>query len=201
MGAPAGARQPSRPEAPEAPSPARPSATSAGTDVVPAPPERAAAPSAPGASGDGGPEAPATAAQARATPEPVAPAASTPSPAREVTAPTATSRPLARGRELAALFNRGQLGRVWAAFSPSVRAKWGSVSALGQYRAAGLDSYGPEANLLNESVVQQGGVTYYTRTATFERQPSEAWTLTIGLDENGRVQDFGIVAADLPTGP
>lgn len=166
--------------------PAEPARTApAGRDETPAPPEsfpdEATAPAL------------TTATDNQTPPEPEAP------PAREAAAPA--SRPLARGRELAALFNRGQLGRVWAAFLPSVRERWGNVSAFQQYRAAGLETYGAEEQLLNEAVMHQGDITYYTRTATFEREPGSAWTLVIGMDGDGRVQEFNVVAADPPSAP
>lgn len=107
-------------------------------------------------------------------------------------------RPLDRGRELAALFHGGQLEQLWAAFSPSTRAAWGDLAALEAYRTAGLDTYGAEASVLNEAVAEEGGLSVYTRTATFEGDPSSAWTLTIGLDAGGDVQTFRIAVAQPP---
>lgn len=103
-------------------------------------------------------------------------------------------RPLDRGRNLTALFHGGQLEQLWAAFSPSARAAWGDLAALEAYRTAGLDTYGAEASVLNEAVVEEDGLTFYTRTATFEGDPSSEWALTIGLDAGGNVQTFKIAS-------
>ncbi|WP_264778192.1 hypothetical protein [Deinococcus aetherius] len=123
-----------------------------------------------------------------------------PSPAPQppaATAKLARATPLDRGRQLARLFYSGQLDQVWAAFLPAVRSEWGSLSAFKAYRAEGTEAYGDEKSVLNERVTRDGGVTYYTRTATFERDPGNGWTLILGLDGEGNVREFGVVEAGL----
>lgn len=102
--------------------------------------------------------------------------------------------PLTRGRELTALLYGGQLGELWAAFLPSARAEWRDLPGFEAYRAAGLETYGVEAALLNEAVIEEGAGTSYVRTATFEGDPSNEWTVTFNLDERGRVREFRITA-------
>ncbi|GMA16469.1 hypothetical protein E5F05_14065 [Deinococcus metallilatus] len=114
-------------------------------------------------------------------------------PATPAPAPT----PLARGRQLTDQLYGGQLKQLWAAFLPALRAEWGSFSAFQAYRAGGLKAYGAETGVLKEEVAQDGGLTYYTRTSTFERGPRTGWTLIFGLDTQGRVREFGIVGAGL----
>ncbi|WP_216324352.1 hypothetical protein [Deinococcus aestuarii] len=118
------------------------------------------------------------------------PPAPTPSPA-----PTSTLDPIARGRELTGLLYSERLEEVWAAFLPAVRADWRDLADFRAYRRSGLEAYGAETRVLGERVTRGGGLTYYTRTATFERGPRGGWTLIFGLDSRGRVQEFGIVEA------
>ncbi|WP_102128006.1 hypothetical protein [Deinococcus planocerae] len=112
-------------------------------------------------------------------------------------APAPTLDPLARGRELTGLLYSERLEEVWAAFLPAVRADWRDFADFRAYRRSGLEAYGAETRVLGERVTRGGGLTYYTRTATFERGPREGWTLIFGLDSRGRVQEFGIVEAGL----
>lgn len=116
-----------------------------------------------------------------------------PDPAAE--SPTRPS--LAEGRRLAAQLYSGQLRRVWERFSPSVQAEWKTFGAFAAYRAAGREVYGAEQQVLREDLSQSGDVTYYTRTARFERGPDTDWTLILGFNGQGQVQEFGIVGAGL----
>lgn len=106
-----------------------------------------------------------------------------------------TLPPLVRGRQLAALLYDDQLDRLWKAFLPQARAEWGGLAAFRAYRAGGLKAYGAETKVVRERVVGNGGLTYYTRTSTFERGPKAGWTLILGLTPEGQVRQFGIVAA------
>ncbi|GAA5532626.1 hypothetical protein [Deinococcus aluminii] len=124
-------------------------------------------------------------------------AATTPARAPATPTPTPAPTPLARGRQLTDQLYGGQLNQLWAAFLPALRAEWGSFSAFQAYRAGGLKAYGAETGVLKEELAQDGGLTYYTRTSTFERGPRTGWTLIFGLDAQGRVREFGIVGAGL----
>ncbi|WP_420594933.1 hypothetical protein [Deinococcus sp.] len=131
-----------------------------------------------------------------------APSTTVTPPATPKTRPiTSRNAALLRGRQLTRLLYGQQLAQVWDAFLPSVRAEWGNLSAFQAYRAGGTKAYGGETTLLRERIVRDGDITYYTRTAQFERGPSAGWTVIFGLDLQGKVQEFGIVGADvLPQG-
>jgi len=101
---------------------------------------------------------------------------------------------LTRGRQLVTWFYAQDLDPVWAAFLPSARANFGSdLSAFKAYRSSGVTTYGKETRLLSEDVQTMDGVTYYLRTATFEKGPRVQWTVAFGLDAAGRVVEFGIL--------
>ena len=107
---------------------------------------------------------------------------------------------LARGRELAQMLFTQRLNGLWSAFSPSVRREWGDYPAFVAYRAGGLKTYGAETAVVAEDVRRSGGISYYTRTAVFERGPRHNWTLILGLDPSGTVVAFNVVAADVLPG-
>ena len=110
-----------------------------------------------------------------------------------IPAASPTSAYLARGRQLTGWFYAQQIDRVWAAFLAPARAEWGNdVAAFKRYRQGGVQTYGAETRVLKEEVMQDGGVNYYLRTATFERGPRVAWTVVFGMDATGRVLEFAI---------
>ncbi|PNY80720.1 hypothetical protein [Deinococcus koreensis] len=196
------------PRAPQGAAPVVARATVEGSDVT-----TGALPAIPGAGATGQPE-PAAAAPSPAKPRLAAPSEPPVIPARPLAPPSpapatdasgsatpATSSPadaaLGRARLLTRRLYDGRLQDVWAAFSPKVRAEWGSYQKFAAFRAGGREAYGAETGVLNEQLTRSGGVTYYTRTATFERGPSDGWTVILGLDSAGQVQEFGIVGAAL----
>ena len=106
---------------------------------------------------------------------------------------------LARGRQLVTWFYAQNLDPVWAAFQPTARASFGGdLSIFKAYRKGGVTTYGKETRLVNEDVMVQEGVTYYLRSATFERGPKVIWTVAFGLDAQGQVVDFGILGGTEP---
>jgi hypothetical protein len=107
-----------------------------------------------------------------------------------------TAAALLRGRDLARLLYAQQLDPVWKTFRPGLRKEWKSYRAFQDYRAGGIRLYGAELRVLSEGVRRSQGVSYYTRTAIFERGPQKPWTLILGLDRAGNVAEFNIVAAD-----
>lgn len=132
------------------------------------------------------------------------PKASAPAPSTPATSVPASATPaapvmgrdavLTRGRQLVTWFYAQNLDPVWAAFLPSARANFGSdLSAFKAYRSSGVTTYGKETRLLSEDVQTMDGVTYYLRTATFEKGPRVQWTVAFGLDAAGRVVNFGIL--------
>ena len=93
-----------------------------------------------------------------------------------------------------------RLSGLWNAFSPSVRREWSGYPAFVAYREDGLETYGAETGVVAEDVRRSGGISYYTRTAVFERGPRHSWTLILGLDTSGTVVAFNIVTADVLPG-
>lgn len=110
------------------------------------------------------------------------------------------SSALGTGRRLAALLYSQRLTRLWQTFSPGVQEEWGGFTAFRDYRLGGLSAYGAETRVVSEEVRESGGVTYYVRTATFERGPEHDWTLILGLNPAGQVVAFNIVAAGVLPG-
>ncbi|GGR00808.1 hypothetical protein [Deinococcus ruber] len=103
---------------------------------------------------------------------------------------------LKRGRQLVTWFYAQNLTPVWAAFLPTARAGFGGdLKVFQAYRANGVVTYGKELRLISEDVRVQDGVSYYLRTATFEKGPDVQWTVVFGLDSVGRVVEFGIIGA------
>lgn len=123
-------------------------------------------------------------------------AAQTASPA--VSSPAASSpaerAALARGRTLVADFYAVRVDRLWQAFTPEVRAEWGTLAALRAFREAGVRTYGAERRVLRERTFTDAGVTYYVRSATFERDTPNVWAVIFGFDPSGRVQLFTVAA-------
>ena len=122
-------------------------------------------------------------------------------PAPGVNTPPVMSKDAAlkRGRQLIEWFYTQNLGPVWTAFLPTARADFGDdLAAFKAYRAMGVTTYGKESRLISEEVQSEGGVTYYLRTATFERGPKVLWTLAFGLNAQGQVVTFGILGGTEP---
>lgn len=101
---------------------------------------------------------------------------------------------LTRGRALVADFYARRVERLWQSFTPQMQAEWGPLAAFRAYREAGVRTYGAERRVLRERTFTQGGVTYYVRSATFERDPQTVWAVVVGFDAVGRVALFAIVA-------
>lgn len=143
-------------------------------------------------------------AASRAGTAPSAPASTRPTEASTRRAPAAseTGSPeldarLTLARWLTQQWYDGTLEPVWASFSPTVRAQWGSYRQFQSFRTGGQRAYGAETAVLREALTPSGELTYYTRTASFERGPRDGWTLIIGLDGSGQVREFGVVGAAL----
>ena len=145
--------------------------------------------------------------QIPATPPPVSqPPSSQPKAKNVAPAVTAPALPamrkdavLKRGRQLIEWFYAQNLDPVWTAFLPTARADFGGdLVAFKAYRAMGVTTYGKESRLISEEVQQGDGVTYYLRTATFERGPKVLWTLAFGLNAQGQVVTFGILGGTEP---
>lgn len=101
---------------------------------------------------------------------------------------------LARGRTLVADFYAVRVDRLWQAFTPDVRAEWGTLAAFRAFREAGVRTYGAERRVVRERTFTDAGVTYYVRSATFERDTENVWAVVLGFGALGRVEVFAIAA-------
>lgn len=97
-----------------------------------------------------------------------------------------------RARALLGEFYAVKLDRLWAAFTPDVKAQWGDLEGFTQYRKTGMEQFGAQKELVAEKTFVRGGVTYYVRSATFEKAPQIVWAVSLGFDQLGRVSDFVI---------
>ena len=135
---------------------------------------------------------PATPPKASGAAVPAKPVPTLPAPAAGTT--MSKDAVLARGRQLVTWFYAQNLDPVWAAFLPTARADFGGdLSTFKTYRTNGVTNFGKESRLLSEDVQSMDGVTYYLRTATFEKGPRVQWTVAFGLNAQGQVVNFGIL--------
>ncbi|WP_161883626.1 hypothetical protein [Deinococcus alpinitundrae] len=98
----------------------------------------------------------------------------------------------ARARTLLKEFYAVKLGNIWAAFTPEVKAQWGTLDGFTQYRQTGVEQFGAEQELVGEKTFVRGNVTYYVRSATFVKVPEIVWAVAFGFDQLGRISEFGI---------
>ncbi|MFC4640125.1 hypothetical protein [Deinococcus hohokamensis] len=103
---------------------------------------------------------------------------------------------LMRGRALVNDFYALRVESLWQAFALDVREQWGSLTAFRTYRRVGATTYGAETQVIRERVFSDRGVTYYVRTAKFERGPHTLWNIVVGFDARGRVAVFAIAAQE-----
>jgi hypothetical protein len=98
----------------------------------------------------------------------------------------------ARARALLKEFYAVKLDSIWAAFTPDVKSQWGNLAGFTQYRQTGVEQFGAEKELVGEKTYMRGNVTYYVRSATFEKSPEIVWAVAFGFDQLGRISEFGI---------
>ncbi|MDB5045712.1 MAG: hypothetical protein JWQ08_1762 [Deinococcus sp.] len=115
-----------------------------------------------------------------------------PAPPAATTSTAAEKAALTRGRTLMKEFYAVKLENLWNAFSADVRGQWGTLAGFRQFREAGVRDYGAEQELVRERTLTRAGVTYYIRSAAFQKAPKLVWALTIGFDKAGKVSAFGI---------
>lgn len=108
---------------------------------------------------------------------------------------TTFAQTLGRAQQLTGYLYGGALPGVWSAFDPKVRAQWKNFAAFEAARLAQLRAYGNETAVVREVLTQRGGLTYYLRTATFERGSRAGRTVVLGLNKAGQVEEFTIVGA------
>lgn len=103
---------------------------------------------------------------------------------------------LTRGRALVKDFYAVRMESVWQAFVPGLREEWGSLTSFRAFRTAGVITYGAEKQVVRERVFSDQGITYYVRTASFERDPQNLWNIVVGFDGVGRIIVFAITAQE-----
>lgn len=113
-------------------------------------------------------------------------------PAGPTTQAAAEQAALTRGRALLADFYAVKLDALWQAFTPEVRAQWGTLADFRAYREAGVQTFGAQRQQVGERTLTQDGETFYVRSATFQRDPTTVWALIIGF-AGPRVSTFVIL--------
>lgn len=125
-------------------------------------------------------------------------AASLQSPSTKAVVPgnSAERTALTRGRALVKDFYAVRVETLWQAFVPDLREEWGSLVTFRAFRTMGVTTYGAEKQMVRERVFSNRGITYYVRTARFERDPQNLWNIVFGFDGVGRVMVFAIAAEE-----
>ncbi|UQN05225.1 hypothetical protein [Deinococcus sp. QL22] len=108
------------------------------------------------------------------------------------TSTAAEKAALTRGRTLMKEFYAVKLDNLWNAFTEGVRGQWGTLAGFRQFRETGVRDFGAEQELVRERTFTRAGVTYYMRSAAFQKAPKLVWALTIGFDKAGKISAFGI---------
>ncbi len=98
-----------------------------------------------------------------------------------------------RGRALTEQFYKVDLDPVWAACSSDLQTRLGGLEAFRKYRLQGIESFGQELKIYDEGVVEQEGLKYYVRAASFQKRPELVWYVEWGFNaETGVVEFFNI---------
>ncbi|ALW90084.1 hypothetical protein [Deinococcus actinosclerus] len=113
-------------------------------------------------------------------------------PAGPTTQAAAEQTALTRGRALLAEFYAVKLDALWQAFTPEVRAQWGTLADFRAYREAGVQTFGAQRQQIGERTLTRDGETFYVRSAIFQRDPTTVWAIVIGFT-GPRVSTFVIL--------
>ena len=120
-----------------------------------------------------------------------APAASSPS---SPSAP-ADATIMADGRLWARKFYERDTQALWNQFTPEMQAFMKSKKDLDEFRNEVEGQVGKESKVVEERVEHEGKGVTYVRSATFERS-NMRFNLKIGFDASGKIDLFGMKAAD-----
>lgn len=115
--------------------------------------------------------------------------------ATPVRASAAEQAAMTRGRTLVQDFYAVRLDGLWRAFSPDVRAQWGTLTDFQAFRRGGLAQYGPERQVVQERTFTRGPEVFYVRSAAFEKAPELVWAVVLGFT-GAQVTTFGIALED-----
>jgi Peptidase family M23 len=104
-----------------------------------------------------------------------------------------------RGEKIFELFNQGQTGALWAAFSEGTRKNYGSEEKFVAQIKKLRENLGSESKMVDETVgpTTRSGGTLYSRLSEFSKAPGQVIT-TVGLNEQGRVDAFLIGPERVP---
>ncbi|NGX17599.1 serine hydrolase domain-containing protein [Wenzhouxiangella sp. XN24] len=98
---------------------------------------------------------------------------------------------LADGRKLTASFLAGDVAPVWARFSEQMRAVVGSPEGLEGFSKQVRDELGSEDEILDERVIEEGGLRIYRRVARWSGVPMPI-AITWAVAPNGRIDGFQV---------
>lgn len=104
--------------------------------------------------------------------------------------PLTNPQVLERGRALTDQFYKVDLDPVWAACSADLQERLGGLESFRTYRLNGVQSFGQELKLYDEQIVDQDGLKYYVRAASFEKRPELVWYVVWGFDPDTGVVEF-----------
>lgn len=98
---------------------------------------------------------------------------------------------LARGQGVAAAYQRGDVGAIWAEMTPDMQQVIGSPEALAAGRHEIEKALGTEEAVLSEQVVRQGGHDIFTQVARWSASPQPIQFL-VAFDQDRRIAGFSI---------
>ena len=99
-----------------------------------------------------------------------------------------------RGRELTALFYKGETGQIWSRMTPEMQNMLGSEEKLAAFRQQVDGQLGAETKVIDETTTASAPYQIYLRTASFSKFGKPVaiqWT----LDANGQVAGFFVKPA------
>jgi hypothetical protein len=96
-----------------------------------------------------------------------------------------------RAEKFFELFNTGQIGALWEAFSEGTKKNYGGEEKFAAQIKKIREGLGTESKMVDETVgpTMRSGGTVYSRLSDFSKAPGQVVT-TIGLNEQGRVDTF-----------
>lgn len=108
-----------------------------------------------------------------------------------VVAVEAEANDMARGKEVADAFLRGEVAAVWAEMTPEMQAGIGSEEKLAEVREQ-LRALGDEEAVVSERMYRERGFDVYERIARWTAAPAPMRTL-VSFDADGRIGGFWVL--------
>jgi len=113
---------------------------------------------------------------------------------KEIASPPPSTAVMDRGRELTALFYKGETGQIWSRMTPEMQNMLGSEEKLAAFRQQVDGQLGAETKVIDEKTTASAPYQIYLRTASFSKFGKPVaiqWT----LDANGQVAGFFVKPA------